>query len=432
MNNNTWEQYERIKCIGEGTEGRVYLIWDKTIDRLLALKEITFDSDYKRYCYERQVKMLKRFGGQYVPMLIQAYIEENTGYILTEYIEGETLKELIDRTNGLQVDQAYGILQKISSVLEVFHYAESPVVYGDLKAENIIIGKEHELKLIDLGGSVNAGERREINCNGTYGYAPGEQRKIHALAQTWWDIYALNKLFHYMLTGNNPSVPPYTTPAITDFNITLPKVWNINIMKFCDESICRKTDIREYMEQMKWYKRREMRYVLEEFFVKSVWVILGVIGMSMVYINIWNKNMNEIINNSNNLCRGFAVLFMAFLIRKVCIERIFTNRKRYRREKNIWKSAKKGIYVFFLVILIGGLNSQAKNSEEKILPIVLYNDEREKICLKEDSVLKAGENILLEIPIEKYVQDEIITLEISCECQDKKEKRKILFLREKP
>lgn len=432
MHQNLWGQYEMIKCIGEGSEGKVYLVWDKNIDRFLAIKEIDFDSDYKRYCYERQVQMLKRFGGQYVPMLIQAFIEENVGYIITEYVEGETLKELIERTNGLQVQEAFDILQKIARTLELFHYGEIPVVHGDIKAENVIIGKDNELKLIDLGGSANAGEKRTINCNGTYGYAPTEQRELHIPAKTWWDIYALNKLFHYMLTGNNPSVPPYTTPAILDFNITLPKSWNDSILKYCDESVCSKTDIREYMEQMKAYKSREMKYILSEFIIKSVWAILCASGTVVVYINIWGKTVNEIIDNFEKIYLGFILFIIAFIFRKVCIEKIFKNRQRYRRERNIWKSAKKGIYIFLLFIMINGLNSQAKNNEERTLPIILYNDERQTICLKEDSLLKASKNILLEIPIEKYVQGEVITLEISCEWQDKKEKRKILFLREKP
>lgn len=429
-----WEQYEKRECIGEGSEGKVYLVWDNSIDRMLALKIIRFDTEEIRMCYDRQVTMLKKFGGRYFPMLINAFVEKDIGYILMEYIEGENLKELLDGTNGIQPREAFAILQEISQALQILHRTNEAVVFGDLKAENVMVKGNGEVKLIDFGGAIWAGKKRDGKCIGTYGYAPNEQWRASTPARTWWDIYALNKLFHYMLTGNNPAVPPYTTPSILEFNRTLPKSWNYTLIKFYKEEKCQKTDVREYMKQLSVYKRTEIKYLIMEWIVKGIEYSLLAMAIGLFYLLVWGKSGREIIQSREGLYGSLILLMITFCYRKICIDKIFSNHYRYRREKNIWKSAKKGICIFLLMLLCAGQNIQAGEGQNEMLPVLFYNDSGETVCIREDAILKTEKNVRIELPIEVYEEGKVVELEVSCRYQDTQEgkKRKILFMRESP
>lgn len=423
------EQYEIRAKIGEGSEGEVYLVWDKGAKRVLALKVILFDDKEKEFIYDKQVQMMTVFGGNYFPMLVNNFIEGNKGCIIMEYVEGEELKSLIDRKGGLDVKEVLEIVRGIGKALKQLHGASESIVFGDLKAENIIIQKDNKIKIVDFGGAIYSGEKTDGKCVGTFGYAPKEQWKKGETAQKWWDIYALNKLLHYMLTGNDPSMPPYTTPSILEFDMTHPKTLDNIIRKYTDEKECKKTEVEDYVGIVSNYRNTEHWYFLKKMAFKSVEYGLFLVAVIMFYGNVWGRNLHEIYNNRESILFSMLLFLIVILYRKFFIGKGYYYH--YRREKNIWKSAKKGILLLGLVFLMTGLNSNAKG--ENLLPVIFYNDARESVCIGENAVLKVEKNLVLEVPLEGVICGEIYELEISCrQPEQNSDLRRTILFQKKP
>jgi serine/threonine-protein kinase len=132
--------------------------------------------------------------------------ERSRFYLVTEWVEGESLRELIDREGRLHQARATRIA---ANICEALYYVHSRgVVHRDLKPENVLLDSSDQITLIDFGIAVESGAqglalRKPSEAIGTPDYiSPEEVKGIRGNARS--DIYALGVMLYEMLTGETP------------------------------------------------------------------------------------------------------------------------------------------------------------------------------------------------------------------------------------
>jgi serine/threonine-protein kinase len=176
----------------------------------------------------------------YFPIFIDFLVNGQKAYLVMEYVDGCTLDELIRENVNLKKEEAIPIAIQIAEGINALQQMKRPVLYRDLKAENIIVlndntynkkrirsittentekSKLNDIKIVDMGSAVFLDEAGKETV-GTWGYAPPEQiNRVHTEKHGFYsDVYAFGRLLHYMLTGDSPYLPPYDKAGIRNYD----------------------------------------------------------------------------------------------------------------------------------------------------------------------------------------------------------------------
>jgi eukaryotic-like serine/threonine-protein kinase len=198
--------------IGRGGMSTVYRAFDTVLERPVAIKlmhrEIAADSDQLER-FRREARSVARLNHPHIVTVIDAGEEPaedggGTPYIVFEYVEGETLKQLIRREGSLEVTQAIAYAIEIARALGAAH--ERMIVHRDVKPQNVLIGEEGGAKITDFGIARTLTEEGLTVAGrvlGTTDYVSPEQ----ALGQPVTgqsDLYSLGVVLYEMLTGQVP------------------------------------------------------------------------------------------------------------------------------------------------------------------------------------------------------------------------------------
>jgi parallel beta-helix repeat protein len=135
--------------------------------------------------------------------------ENNTAYMVMEYLRGKSLAKLVEERGGaLSEQEAVGYILKVCEALDVVHKAG--YLHRDIKPENIIVCGDGRVVLVDFGAarSFMAGRTGRMTVILTPGFAPYEQYATKARFGPTLDIYALGATLYYLLTGEVPISAP--------------------------------------------------------------------------------------------------------------------------------------------------------------------------------------------------------------------------------
>ena len=194
--------YSFESCIRKDPEGKkeIYLIKRRT-DGMKALLRIT--KDYPEEDALEEAELLSKLNHPGISKVYDSYEQDGKKYIIREYIEGRSLYEIVKSTNGLSTEDIYSIMLKLSNILIYLHAQQPPVIHRDIKPQNIIVGKDGSIHLIDFGiARIHNEERRQdTSVVLTLDYASPEQ---YGFEQTTplSDIYSLGVLMLFMATQN--------------------------------------------------------------------------------------------------------------------------------------------------------------------------------------------------------------------------------------
>src|SRR5262249_55420317 len=138
------------------------------------------------------------------PSIVQVYAsfeENNTAYMVMEYLKGKTLATLLEGRGTIPERDAVGYIQQVGEALEVVHRAN--LLHRDIKPENIIVTDDRRVVLLDFGTAREfaAGRTRQMTAMLTEGYAPLEQYTQNARFGACIDVYALGGTLYHLLTG---------------------------------------------------------------------------------------------------------------------------------------------------------------------------------------------------------------------------------------
>ncbi len=200
-------RYEIMEKIGEGGMSRVYKGLDKKLNRVVAIKVL-----YEQFAgdpeFLRRFKMEAKAAAKLShPAIVNVYDEgESQGvhYIIMEYVEGLTLKEIVQRQGRLQPQDAAQLVLQVCDGL--VHAHAHKVIHRDIKPQNIIITPDGRAKVTDFGiarAAANSTITHGRSLLGSVYYSSPEQaRGSSASAQS--DIYSLGVVFYELVTGTVP------------------------------------------------------------------------------------------------------------------------------------------------------------------------------------------------------------------------------------
>ena len=237
-------EFEVTSMLGEGGFGIVYLAWDHSLERRVALKEYmpsalaarsggtqvsvkserhrdTFEAGLKSFVNE--AKLLAQFDHASLVKVYRFWEANGTAYMIMPFYEGQTLKQALKDMNG-PPDEAWlmGMLAPLTEALEVIHAEQC--FHRDIAPDNVILlkGSGRPL-LLDFGAArrVIGDMTQALTVILKPGYAPVEQyAEVPGMKQGGWtDIYALAASIHYAILGKTP--PPAVGRLMSDHYVPL-------------------------------------------------------------------------------------------------------------------------------------------------------------------------------------------------------------------
>ena len=201
------ERYEIVKSIGEGGMANVYLAKDTILERNVAVKvlrgDLSADDKFIRR-FEREAQSVSNLSHKNIVEVYDVGVEDNEHYIVMEYIEGKTLKQLLKKRESLTITEVIDIMTQLTD--GIAHAHESYIVHRDIKPQNVMILDNGLIKITDFGiaMALNATQLTQTNSVlGSVHYLPPEQASGKG-ATIKSDIYALGILMYELITGNVP------------------------------------------------------------------------------------------------------------------------------------------------------------------------------------------------------------------------------------
>ena len=221
-------RYELEAKLGSGGMSTVYLARDTTLDRPVAVKvmhrEMSEQADQLQR-FRQEARAVAKLSHPNVVAVIDAGEDGGYPYIVFEYVEGETLKQRINRVGALDAQEALAYAIEIARGLTVAHARN--MVHRDIKPQNVLIDSEGRAKLTDFGISRQLeqdGMTATGRVLGTTDYVAPEQAMGHPVDQRS-DVYSLGVVLYEMLTGRVPfSADSQVGVAMKHVNEELPDV----------------------------------------------------------------------------------------------------------------------------------------------------------------------------------------------------------------
>ena len=201
------ERYEILRSIGEGGMANVYLAHDKILNRDVAIKVLRGDLENNEKFIRRFQREAKSVSDLSHPNIVEVYDvgeEDGQHYIVMEYIDGKTLKQLIQKRGALTVPEVIDIMSQLTDGLAQAH--DAYIIHRDIKPQNIMILENGLIKITDFGIAMALNSTQLTQTNSVMGsvhYLPPEQASGKG-ATTKSDIYSAGILMYELLTGSVP------------------------------------------------------------------------------------------------------------------------------------------------------------------------------------------------------------------------------------
>lgn len=208
-------RYELVRPLGHGAMATVDLAHDVELDRPIALKRLAENlarvEDLRRR-FLREARLAARLAHPNVVRVFDVGADDGRPFIAMEYVEGETLAELVVRRGRLPAAEAASLGMEACAGLAAAHAAG--LVHRDVKPQNLLLRSDGVLKLGDFGiAAGHEGTRLTLTGTvlGTAGYLAPEQARGERVTAAA-DIYALGAVLYELLTGE----PSRTATSLAD------------------------------------------------------------------------------------------------------------------------------------------------------------------------------------------------------------------------
>ena len=223
-------EYEIIEVLGQGGMGQVFRGQHVKLKRPVAIKFIAKHRMWDQHTHDRFASEMQAIGGLEHSNIVAAHdAREVDGYavLITEFIDGIDIGELLRRKGPLPVAEACQIAVEICQALE--HCDSKGFVHRDIKPSNMMAARSGAVKLLDLGlmklqtEDQNGGFTATGQAIGTPDYVAPEQVKDSRNVDIRADLYGLGCSLYKMLTGCVPFPPPEFDSAFLKMNAQLSK-----------------------------------------------------------------------------------------------------------------------------------------------------------------------------------------------------------------
>ena len=200
-------RYQLVKFIGEGGMALVYQAMDQRTHHYVAVKilkpEYNHDEEFLQR-FNREALAASKVSHHNIVNLLDVGTEEDYRYIVLEYIEGRTLKDIIDEKGALSPETAVQIAVRILSALQHMH--KNGIIHRDIKPQNILIHSEGHVKVSDFGIARMADSgtigKTDMVMGSVHYFSPEQAQGKEVSAAS--DIYSAGIVLYEMLTGSVP------------------------------------------------------------------------------------------------------------------------------------------------------------------------------------------------------------------------------------
>jgi eukaryotic-like serine/threonine-protein kinase len=202
--------YEILERLGKGSMGLVFKARQTSVDRIVAVK-VLLDSlaQNKEFIkrFQREAKIAAKLQHNNIVNAIDAGEVEGHHYFVMEYVEGATIKDELDKNKIFDEKVALKIVMAVAEAMK--HAHERGLIHRDIKPENVILTKDGNVKLADLGlARLTADEKWAMSeagmAIGTPYYISPEQVRGQVDVDIRGDIYSLGATLYHMVTGRVP------------------------------------------------------------------------------------------------------------------------------------------------------------------------------------------------------------------------------------
>ena len=215
------------RSIGYGGFGITYIGYDYALARKIAIKEYmpgefctrcagdtkvtVFEGEQEEQFkggiekYIDEARRLAKFKGlDGVVTIYDSFKENDTAYIIMEYLEGRTLKEVLQEEGKMDFEKAMEYIVPILDALTEIH--KDGLLHRDISPDNIFVTNDGQVKLIDFGAAryATTAHSKSLSLIVKPGYAPQEQYRSRGDQGPWTDVYACAATLYKMITGITP------------------------------------------------------------------------------------------------------------------------------------------------------------------------------------------------------------------------------------
>ena len=304
-------KYKILNKIGQGGMSIVYLAMNEKANKQWAIKEMRKEKN-KNYEVMKQsliteTNLLKELKHPYLPSIADIIENDDTIIIVMDYVEGRPLSDILAEEGTIEEESVVEYAIQLCDVLDYLHSQDPPIIYRDLKPANIMLRPDGKITLIDFGTArkYNYDSISDTTCLGTVGYAAPEQFAGETLRQTdaRTDIYNLGATMYHLLTGVNPSEPPYELYPI--------RRWDERLSNGLEKIILRATrkdpekrfnDCREMAYALRHFRDLDDSYIAGQkrkilFFVTTLFLSFFCFSMSVVVNGMKKREISKVYNN---------------------------------------------------------------------------------------------------------------------------------------
>ena len=220
-------KYRILKKCGQGGMSVVYMAINERANKTWAIKEVRKDGTQNFEVVKQglivETDMLKRLNHPNLPSIVDVIDGDGTFLIVMDYIEGKTLKEVLEEYGPQPQESVVDWTKQLCDVLGYLHSRNPPIIYRDMKPSNVMLKPDGSIVLFDFGTAreYKGTNIEDTKCLGTQGYAAPEQYGGHGETDARTDIFCLGATMYHLVTGHNPSKPPYEMYPIRQWNPNL-------------------------------------------------------------------------------------------------------------------------------------------------------------------------------------------------------------------
>ena len=256
------------KAIGEGGFGITYIGIDLELEARVAIKEYypqgaaardsrTNDGTVRSYSentrtffeegrekFINEARTIAKF--RELPEIvgvIDFFRENQTAYIVMEYLDGQTLKQYLKANGGkIPAEELLRMMKPLISSLGKIH--SQGLVHRDISPDNIMLMKDGSIKILDFGGARDFASQsgKSLSVMVKHGYAPEEQYRSHGDQGPWTDVYALCATMYRCITGK---IPPESLDRLYEDNLKPISSFGVDCPKYIEQAITKGLSVRK-------------------------------------------------------------------------------------------------------------------------------------------------------------------------------------------
>ena len=315
-------KYRILRVVGKGGMSVVYQAVNEKANKIWAIKEVRKDGVQNFEVVKQnlvvETDLLKRLNHPNLPSIIDVIDGEGSFLIVMDYIEGNSLNKALETDGAQSQDDVIEWSKQLCDVLGYLHSRKPPIIYRDMKPANVMLKPDGNVSLIDFGTAreFKSTSVEDTTCLGTQGYAAPEQYGGHGQTDARTDIYCLGATMYHLVTGHNPSTPPYEMYPIRQWNPLLSSGLEQIIIKCTQRNPAdRYQNCAELLYDLDHYQdmdieNRKIQRVKWNAFIASMIamfvMLIGTVGFSIAGSAVKSNTYESLVKEGDNYAESAA------------------------------------------------------------------------------------------------------------------------------